>query len=69
MASHVWQSALEEALRETDPTQMKLKIQRAERAIFGRFERINPGQDIGEEQALYNALGARRVLTMRRTLM
>ena len=67
MGLHVWQNALEEALQ--DPAQMKVKIQKAETAIFGRFERINPGQDIGEEQALYNALGALRVLTMRRMAM
>ena len=69
MGLHAWQNALEEALQETDPAQMKVKIQKAETAIFGRFERINPGQDIGEEQALYNALGALRVLTMRRMAM
>jgi hypothetical protein len=66
---HVWQHALEEALLETDPTQMKVKIQRAETAIFGRFERINPGQDVGEEPALYTALGALCVLSMRHTVM
>jgi len=66
MTLHLWQEALEEALHEADPLRMKTKIARAETAIFGRFEKISPGQDIGEEQALYNALGALRVLSMRR---
>ena len=69
MGIDVWQDALEEALQQTDPTQMKYEIRIAETAIFGRFKKINPGQDIGEEQALYNALEALHVLTMRRLVM
>jgi hypothetical protein len=66
---HVWQDLLEEALHETDPEQISVKVRDAETVIFGRIGKINPGQDILEEQALSNALGALRVLTMRRVPM
>jgi len=66
MSVHVWQDALEAALQETDPEQILLRVRNAETMIFGRIEEINPGQDIGEEQALYDALGALRVVIVRR---
>lgn len=69
MRVHVWQDALEEALHENDPEQIRAKVRNAETMIFGRIEEITPGRDVGEEQALYNALGALKVLAMRRVVM
>ena len=62
-----WQNALQEAIHESDPQIKDEKIRAAVTAIFSRIGGC-PGPDPLEEQALYDALGAIRILRSSRRL-
>ena len=65
MTTMNWQDALQEAIHESDPQIMDEKIRAAEMAIFARMSsRLNSI----EEQALFDALGAVRILRSARRL-
>jgi hypothetical protein len=61
-----WQDALQEAIHESDPQIMDEKIRAAEAAIFARMQDSRP--DALEEQALFDALGAVRILRSARRI-
>ena len=57
-----WQHAVQEAIAETDVTQLKRKIELAEVAIFERIDAFL-SEDEGEDAALFEALGKLRALS------
>ncbi len=57
-----WQQAVQEAIAETDATQLKRKIELAEAAIFERIDSFLPADD-SEHVALFEALGKLRALS------
>lgn len=60
--SEDWLTAVQDAIGETDPQTVEMKIQIAELAIFNRIHQFTSGPDSLEEQALYDALAAIRIL-------
>ena len=68
MRSMDWQDALQEAIHESDPQIMDEKIRAAETAIFARIQDFSSRPDSLEEQALFDALGAVRILRSARRL-
>jgi hypothetical protein len=65
-AGQAWQDALHDALSERNPDELGIKIQTAETAIFERIQAYSGNRDAREEQALFHALKALRVLAARR---
>jgi hypothetical protein len=63
-----WQDALQEAIHEPDSQTMDKKIRAAEIAIFARMQDFSSRPDQLEEQALFDALGAVRILRSARRL-
>jgi hypothetical protein len=63
-----WQDALQEAIHEPDPQIMEAKIRAAEMAIFARMQDFSSRPDSLEEQALFDALGAVKILRSARRL-
>jgi len=63
-----WQDALQEAIHESDPQIMDEKIRAAETAIFARIQNFSSRPDSLEEQALFDALGAVRILRSARRI-
>ena len=63
-----WQDALQEAIHESDPQIMNTKILAAETAIFTRIQDSSSRPDALEEQALFDALGAIRILRSARRI-
>jgi hypothetical protein len=61
-----WRDAVQEAIHESDPQIMDEKIRTAEAAIFARMQDSRP--DSLEEQALFDALGAVRILRSARRI-
>jgi hypothetical protein len=59
--TYAWQQAVQEAIAETDASQLKRKIELAEVAIFERIDTFR-ATDGGEEIALFDALGKLRAL-------
>ncbi len=59
--TYTWQQAVQEAIAETDASQVKRKIELAEVAIFERIDTFL-ATDGGEEIALFEALGELRAL-------
>jgi hypothetical protein len=57
-----WYAAVRDALAETDPIQIKTRLQLAEFAIFDRIDRFSRADHGQEEEALFNALAIVRVL-------
>jgi hypothetical protein len=68
MRSMAWQDALQEAIHESDPQIMDEKIRAAEIAIFARMQDSFSRPHSLEEQALFDALGAVRILRSARRL-
>ena len=64
----LWHEKLQEAIHESDPILVELKIVRAERAILERIHDFEPGPSADEEQALLVALGTIRALRSARRL-
>jgi hypothetical protein len=62
IAIGAWESALQDAVHEPDPTMAEAKIRMAEEAIFDRIHdcSISPGSL--EEQALFDALGTIKIV-------
>lgn len=63
-----WQDALQEAIHESDPQIKDEKIRAAEMAIFARMQDCSFQHDSLEEQALFDALGAVKILRSGRRL-
>ena len=63
-----WQDALQAAIHESDPQIIDEKIRVAETAIFARIQDYSCRPDSLEEQALFDALGAVRILRSARRL-
>jgi hypothetical protein len=59
--TYTWQQAVQEAIAETDASQLKRKIELAEGAIFERIDTFLAA-DEGEDVALFEALGKLRAL-------
>jgi hypothetical protein len=59
--TYAWQQAMQEAIAETDASQLKRKIELAEVAIFGRIDAFRATDGV-EEIALFDALGKLRAL-------
>jgi hypothetical protein len=57
-----WQDALQRTIHDSDPQIMDEKIRAAEAAIFARIQDFSSRPDSIEEQALFDALGAVRIL-------
>ena len=68
MTTMDWQDALQQAIHESDPQIMDEKIRAAETAIFARMQDFSSRPDSLEEQALFDALGAVRILRSARRL-
>ena len=64
----LWHEKLQEAIHESDPILVEVKIVRAERAILERIYDFEPGPSADEEQALFVALGTIRALRSARRL-
>jgi hypothetical protein len=64
-----WRDALQEAIHEPDPQAMDAKIRTAEMAIFARMQAFSSNSDSLEEQALFDALGAVKILRSARRLL
>lgn len=64
----LWHEKLQEAIHESDPVLVEVKIVRAERAILERIHDFEPGPSADEEQALFVALGTIRTLRSARRL-
>ena len=62
-----WLTAVQDAIHETDPQMVEVKI-RAEAEIFSRIHDFSAGPGSLEEQALFDALGAIRILRSSRRL-
>jgi hypothetical protein len=62
-----WQDALQAAIHESEQI-MDEKIRAAETAIFSRMQDFSSRPDSLEEQALFDALGAIRILRSARRL-
>ena len=60
-----WYGAVQDALAENDPIQIKTRLQLAEFAIFDRIDRFSRADHGQEEEALFNALAIVRVLKIR----
>lgn len=63
-----WQDALQAAIHESDPQLTDDKIRAAETAIFARMYDCASRPDSLEEQALFDALGAVKILRSARRL-
>jgi hypothetical protein len=63
-----WQDALQAAIHESDPQIIDERIRAAETAIFTRIQDYSCRPDSLEEQALFDALGAVRILRSARRL-
>jgi hypothetical protein len=63
-----WQDVLQAAIHESDPQIIDEKIRAAESAIFARIQDYSGRPDSLEEQALFDALGAVRILRSARRL-
>jgi len=63
-----WLAAVQEAIHETDPQMVEVKIRMAEAAILNRINDFSAGPDALEEQAMLDALGAIRILRSSRRL-
>jgi len=59
---------VQDAIHENDPQMVKVKIKMAEAAIFNRIDDFSATADSLEEQALFDALGAIRILRSSRRL-
>jgi hypothetical protein len=59
--TYTWQQAVQEAIAETDASQLKRKIELAESAIFERIDTFLAA-DEGEDVALFEARGKLRAL-------
>ena len=57
-----WLEALQDAIHETDPDRVELKMRIAEIAIAKRFAELETSPDALEKQALLDALGSLRLL-------
>ena len=57
-----WLAAVQDAIHETDPQMVEAKFRIAEAAIFNRIHDFRSGPDSLEERALFDALGAIRIL-------
>lgn len=66
--SEDWLAAVQDAIHETDPQMAEAKIRIAEAAIFNRIHDFGAGPDSLEEQAMFDALGAIRILRSSRRL-
>ena len=66
--NRLWHELLQDAIHESDPAVVELKIGRAERSILLRLQDSSPGPSAGEEQALFEALGTVRALRSARRL-
>jgi hypothetical protein len=64
----LWHEKLQEAIHESNPLLVEVKIARAERAILERIRDCEPGPGAVEEQALFEALGTIRALRSARRL-
>jgi hypothetical protein len=63
-----WQEALQEAIHESDPQIRDEKIRAAETAIVARIQDFSCRPDSFEKQALFDGLGAVRILRSARRL-
>jgi hypothetical protein len=63
-----WEDALQDAIHEPDPALAEAKIRAAEAAIFRRIDGFSNVLDPNEQQALFDALGAIRILKSARRL-
>ena len=59
--TYTWQQAVQDAINESDASQLERKIQVAEIAIFERVDRFSAADD-GEDIALFEALAKLRAL-------
>jgi len=66
--SEDWLTAVQDAIHETDPQMAEAKIRVAEATIFNRIHDFYGSPDSFEEQALFDALGAIRILRSSRRL-
>ena len=66
--SEDWLAAVQEAIHETDPQMVEVKIRIAETAIFNRIQDFSTSPDAHEERAMLDALGAIRILRSSRRL-
>src|SRR5215831_2165562 len=57
-----WFSAVQDAIHETDPQMVEVKIRIAEAAIFNRIHDFSASSGSLEEQAMFDALGSIRIL-------
>jgi hypothetical protein len=62
IAIGAWESALQDAVHEPDPTMAEAKILIAEEAIFDRIHDCSTSPGSLEEQALFDALGTIKIL-------
>src|SRR5215467_12644823 len=63
-----WLVSVQDAIHETDPRMVEVKIRIAEAAIFNRIHDFSAGSDSLEEQAMFDALGSIRILRSSRRL-
>jgi hypothetical protein len=63
-----WLTTVQDAIHETDPQKAEVKIRLAEAAIFNRIHDFGAHPDSLEEQALFDALGAIKILRSSRRL-
>ena len=66
--SEDWLTAVQDAIHETDPQMAEVKIRIAEAAVFDRIHDFSASPDALEEQALFDALGAIKILRSSRRL-
>jgi len=66
--SEDWLVAVQDAIHETDPQMVEVKIRIAETAIFNRIHDFSASSDSLEEQAMFDALGSIRILRSSRRL-
>jgi hypothetical protein len=60
--TYQWYGAVQDALAENDPIQIKTRLQLAEFAIFNRIDTFSRADHGQEEAALFDALAIVRVL-------
>jgi len=64
-----WLAAVQDAIHETDPQMVEVKIRIAEAAIFNRIPDFSASSDSLEEQAMFDALGSISILRSSRRLI
>jgi hypothetical protein len=62
IAIGAWESALEDAVHEPDPTMAEAKVRKAEEAILDRIHDCSTSPGSLEEQTLFDALGTIKIL-------